>query len=198
MLKKIIKRKKNDFIIEKLSEKNNERISQFCSYEKDLVDFLLEDAYNNQKSNISTTYLWFDKKTKQLAAYITILTDSISLSHELKDKFKEKGITYKSLPALKIGRLCVDDNYLRQGIGSLLIKFTLAKVIEINSTAGCRFITLDAKNNPDTNKDPLHFYKKMDFSILRKRKKGTTPMFRDVQPILKAYNEEKNVKGKNP
>ncbi len=52
---------------------------------------------------------------------------------------------------------------------------------EINQTkAGCRFVTLDAKRNPDKSKDSIHFYKRLNFKTLKERKKGTTPMYLDI------------------
>ena len=47
-----------------------------------------------------------------------------------------------------------------------------------NEYAGCRFIVLDAKRNPEN--DPIHFYKKIGFDMLKERKKGTTPMYLDL------------------
>ncbi|MBU1111565.1 MAG: GNAT family N-acetyltransferase, partial [Nanoarchaeota archaeon] len=88
----------------------------------------------------------------------------------------------KSLPALKIGRLCVDDHYLRRGLGRLMIQFAIQKASEINmNKAGCRFITLDAKRNKDKELDSIHFYKIMGFDILKERIKGTTPMYLDLK-----------------
>ena len=176
--------KPSDFVIEKMNKSHLEIIKSFRSYEKDLVDFLLDDAFDNQEKNISTTYLWFLKETKELVSYVTILADSISLNQYLKQAFVAKNIPYKSLPALKIGRLCVENRFLKKGIGRLMIFFVYSKVILINKTAGCRFITLDAKRNPDKNLDSIHFYKKIGFEILRERNKGTTSMYKDLSVII--------------
>lgn len=180
-----------DYIrIEKLSPAHKEKINCFKSYEKELIDFLIEDALDNQEKKISTTYLWFLKNTNELIGYITLLTDKISLSPTLKEEFKKKGVYYKSLPALKIGRLCVDDNFLRKGIGELMIQFAIYQVQKISERCGCRFITLDAKRNLDKSKDSLHFYNRMGFDILREREKGTTAMYKDVFKIIEGANKQ--------
>ena len=44
---------------------------------------------------------------------------------ELRVRLKTKNIHYKSLPAIKIGRLAVDDNYLRQGFGTRLLELAM-------------------------------------------------------------------------
>lgn len=154
-------------------------IKVFQSYEKELVDFLVEDALANQEKGISLTFLWFYRNT--FIAYITLLADSINLNADLKEVFRGKGINYKSLPALKIGRLCVDNKFLKKGVGTEMIWFAIKQAMGIGkNNAGCRFITIDVKRNPDVNKDAIHFYKKLGFKLLRERKKGTTPMYLDL------------------
>ncbi len=172
----------DDIKIERLNEKH--MINNFQSYEKELKDFLIEDALNNQKNKISVTYLWF-LKTGNLVGYITLLNDRINLEGDLKDLFHQKSIEYHSLPALKIGRLCIDDKYLRKGLGMLMIEFSIKVAFHIfNEYSGCRFIVLDAKRN--VNNDPIHFYKKQGFKILKERKKGTTPMYLDLVSNIKS------------
>ena len=164
--------------IEKLNEKHD--LSIFHSYEKELVDFLHEDALNNQEQNLSITFLWFYKG--DFISYITLLTDKINLQGNLKRFFREKDIHYKSLPALKIGRVCVHNEYLKRGIGRLMILFSINTAKEIGENkAGCRFITLDAKRNIKKELDSIHFYKKLGFNVLKKRQKGTTPMYLDLK-----------------
>lgn len=170
----------NEIEIEKINESHMEVILTFKSYEKELVDFLVEDALANQKKQMSITYLWFLKSTKKLVAYVTVLADAISLQGELKEHFRQQGILYKSLPALKIGRLCVTDEYLERGIGTLMIEFVLVLAQRIGKEIGIRFITTDAKRNQDPKTDSVHFYKKFGFEILKQREKGTMPMYKDL------------------
>ncbi len=167
-----------DITIEKLTEEHN--LNDFKSYEPELVSFLIEDALCNQHQNLSVTFLWFYKN--RIAGYITLLTDKINLEGNLKEFFREKDIHYKSLPALKIGRLCVHDDFLRRGIGKLMLLFAIKTANDINkSKAGCRFITLDAKRNIRKELDSIHFYKRLGFKVLKERSKGTTPMYLDLR-----------------
>lgn len=164
--------------IQKLSEESS--VSGFSCYERELVDFLKEDALVNQNAGVSTTYLFLEKTTKTLLGYITLLTDAVHLDQDLKEYFRKQSIDYKSLPALKIGRIPVDDNYQRRGIGTRMVDFSIVVARKISSDVGCRFITLDAKKNQDISKSSVHFYKKMGFSVLKERAKGTTPMYFDL------------------
>jgi len=107
------------------------------------------------------------------------LNDRINLEGDLKEAFRDKGILYKALPALKIGRLCVDNRFLRKGLGTHLIDFAIKVAYHIyEKFSGCRFIVLDAKRNKEN--DAIHFYKKQGFVALKERKKGTTPMYFDL------------------
>lgn len=153
-------------------------LKDFKSYEQELVNFLIEDALNNQDHQISVTYLWF-LNSGELVGYVTLLNDRINLEGDLKDFFRMKGIQYHSLPALKIGRLCVDDRFLRKGLGTLMVDFSIKIAFNIfEKYSGCRFVVLDAKRN--TANDPIHFYKKIGFKELKERKKGATPMYFDL------------------
>ena len=161
---------------------NSHKLDNFNSYDQELRDFLLEDALDNQNNKISVTYIWFLKETNEMLGYITLLNDRLSLESDLKKYFKNKGIHYKALPALKVGRLAVDDRFLRRGIGSLMLSFAV-KVAEriFKAYSGCRFLVLDAKRNNDRSKDVIHFYKKIGFQIMKERSKGTTPMYLDLR-----------------
>jgi len=161
----------------------NYDVSDFESYEKELVKFLQEDALENQEQKLSVTFLWF--YGGKIVSYITLLNDKINLAGNLKEFFREKEIHYNSLPALKIGRICVDNRFLRKKLGSYMVYFAIiiAKKISENM-AGCRFITLDAKNNENVGFNPINFYKKLGFKKL-KTKTNSTPMYFDLKTKIK-------------
>jgi ribosomal protein S18 acetylase RimI-like enzyme len=186
--------KPEEIRVEVLSEYHTELIGSFQSYEQDLVDFLKEDALENQIKNISVTYIWVHIRTGKLLGYITLLTDSLALKKlnpALKESFKMKGIDYPTLPAIKIGRLCVDERYRHRGIGTLMFYHTLSIMIKLKRNVGCRFITLDAKENKDDqNKNAVHFYKSLGFDFLKEKKKKQPPMYFDAYKIMKELEEK--------
>ena len=57
------------------------KVELFQSYEKELVDFLREDALENQKQRLSITFLWFYEG--QLVSYISLLNDKVNLEGDL-------------------------------------------------------------------------------------------------------------------
>ena len=65
------------------------------------------------------------------------------------------------MPAVKIGRLGVSAKIQSSGVGSSILDFVKAWFTEGNKT-GCRFILVDALNNPRT----IKFYKDNGFDFL--------------------------------
>jgi len=163
---------------EKLSEKHLDVIRQFENQEKDLADFLREDALDNQNQGISVTYLFFysDGGTQCLGGYITLLSDSIKIKQdkELKDAFENKGITYRTLPALKIGRMATDRKCQGRGIGTSMIKFAITTAFEQSKEVGCRFLIVDAKKGAED------FYLKKGFKIFIGDQKEPRQMYLDL------------------
>ncbi len=195
LFKKEEKIKPGELRIEKLVEPHLEVIKTFQSYEKDLVDFLIEDALSQQNQGISATFLWFTRAENELVGYITLCPDSVkthNLRDDLCDRIKQKGIPYKALPCLKIGRLCVSDKFLKKGIGTLMIQFAIRKAVKMNIEVGCRFLYLDAKRNKDKDKDVIHFYRKFEFEFYKNKEESkTTPLYLDLIPFIKELTNEK-------
>lgn len=175
-----------DIRIEKINNHYSGIIKDFKTSNKELKDFLIEDALTNQEMNISTTYIWFYNPKNKLIAYVTILADAIRIhGTKLGKWFLDQGVQYKTLPAIKIGRLCVDEDYKGRGIGTKITFFVMKKLIKVSKELGCRFLIVDAK------KDAITFYKHMDFKVLKEREKGTLPMYYDMIKIIKYFKEHK-------
>jgi len=88
----------------------------------------------------------------------------------------------KSYPAVKVGRLGVAAKYQSSGLGGEILDLLKMAFVCDNKT-GCRFITVDAYNNPRTMK----FYQKNDFDFLitSDEKEDTRQMYFDLQPFYK-------------
>jgi len=67
-----------------------------------------------------------------------------------------------SYPAMLIGRVGVNTDFGKCGIGSELIEFICSIAKSDNNWASCRFLTVDAYNNEKT----LHYYEKNGFLYL--------------------------------
>lgn len=183
----------SDIEIFKLTEVTFNFTKGFDCGIKDLNGFLFDDALKQQKESVNITYLWISKKTGSLLGYIVFCNDSIHLFGEKKEEMKKIGISYKALPALKICRMAVDSKYAHQKLGTKMVAFAIGTVLEINKMSGCRFLTLEAKNEqnlPEENR-PIHFYKKIGFSVIKEKKQGAAyvPMYKDLKPLINMFNE---------
>lgn len=189
----------DDIEVVRLSEIHRKFISEFACQIKDLDDFVRDDALKQQEEAVNITYLWISKKDGRMLSYITLCNDSIHLFGEKKDEMRQIGISYKALPALKICRMAVHKDYARRGIGTKMLAFAINIALLINQKAGCRFLTLEAKNSaelPDHGK-PLHFYKKSGFEVIKERKQAAdyVPMYKDLKPIINKVRKESFTRG---
>lgn len=55
----------------------------------------------------------------------------------------------KDYPAVLVGRLAVSEEFHSKHIGSDALEFIKYWFIDPNNKTGCRFVTVDAYNNPD-------------------------------------------------
>jgi len=150
-------------------------VSLFESRTEDLNAFLKEDALENQKELINKTFLCCH--FNQLVGYITFTTDIIE-----KEEVQKEGrikVKYGEYPAIKIARLAVDKKYEGKGAGSFLLLAAIGKALKISDEVGCRFITVDSKQ------DSIGFYEKRGhFELAKKNKKNKSypTMYLDILP----------------
>lgn len=64
-------------------------------------------------------------------------------------------------PGVLIGRLAVSKKYKHQGVGSQVLKFLKFWFAENDDKSACRFLIVDAKNEPNV----LSFMRETDLNI---------------------------------
>ncbi|MDE5998092.1 MAG: GNAT family N-acetyltransferase [Muribaculaceae bacterium] len=157
-------------------------IKPFRCSEDDLNNFLFEDAKYFQKELMAVTYLIEDLSHNVTVAYFSLLADKITFNPEEKsvwNKLNRKipnSKRRKSYPALKIGRLAVNEEYAGTGVGTFIldsIKYAFTSVKRL----GCRFITVDALISATS------FYEKNGFKFFTELDKDdkTRLMFYDLK-----------------
>ena len=150
-------------------------IKSFKCGNKDLTDFLINDAKTYLKYLRYTTFLFENKDV--VIAYYSLANDIIQLGafHDDDDilvnirgsissddaDFEEYMLAQRRFPAVKIGRLAVNEDFQSKGYGTDILKLLVMSFIKNNKT-GCQFITVDAINQPKTKK----FYEKNDFQYV--------------------------------
>lgn len=118
----------------------SDKCRRIINHSKDMDNFLKEEALSEQEKYLNVTYLLIDSDNQKIVGYVSLCNDCIRLDVEEKE---ESNFPYLSIPALKIARLAVDNNYKRKGMGDLLIQFSFAVANKIRPHSGLVFVTLD-------------------------------------------------------
>ena len=142
-------------------------LKPFDCGDTDLNDFFLNDALNYQNQLLAVTYVVEDLVQHEIVAFFSLLHDKISINdlpsnNQWKKNFKDKmptGKRFSSYPAIKIGRLGINNAFQGKGIGSFLMDFIKGSYFD-NANAGCRYITIDAY------RQSLKYYEKNQFKFL--------------------------------
>lgn len=157
-------------------------IKPFKCAEDDLNGFLFDDAKHFQNELMAVTYLLEDTDKDVTVAYFSLLADKISFNPDEKSVWNKLNRNIpnpkrrKNYPAVKIGRLAVNENYAGLGVGTFLIdsiKYAFTTVKRL----GCRFLTVDALNSATA------FYEKNGFRFFtdQDQKEETRLMFFDLK-----------------
>lgn len=148
----------------------------FCCDDKDLDEFFAKDAFLYDTELLGKTYAWVNSdNTRQILGLITLANDSVKSEHIAKSAKNrlQRGVPNAkrglNFPAVLIGRLGVSSEFRGKGlnIGSQILDFVKDWFRSEDNKTGCRFIVVDAYNNPQT----LHFYENNGFKLLYKTEK---------------------------
>jgi len=152
---------------------NKSVLSKECSFDcgdYDLNDFFKNDAVNYAEQLLGRSYYFECKASKDIVSLFTVSNASIRVS-DLPNNSKRKlgkEIPWvkqgRNYPAVLVGRLGVSLKYKSIGIGSQMLDFIKAWFVSDKNKTGCRFIIVDAYNNPKS----CEFYIKNGFSFLFK------------------------------
>lgn len=159
-------------------------IKPFKCAEEDLNSFLFEDAKHFQKELMAVTYLIEDVREEVTVAYFSLLADKISFNPDEKSVWNKLNRNIpnskrrRNYPAVKLGRLAVNERYAGEGIGTFIldsIKYAFTTVKRL----GCRFLTVDALNSATS------FYEKNGFQFFTELDKNdeTRLMFYDLKNL---------------
>ena len=146
-----------------------ERCLSFTCGDTDLDDFFHNDAERYAAELMGKTYCWItEQKPHRIVALFTLANDSIKTLH--LDKTTRNRLNRpidnpkrgRSYPATLIGRIGVNQEFQGMNVGSQLMQFIKDWFRHEDNKTGCRFLVVDAYNNPRT----LHFYERNDFRFL--------------------------------
>ena len=141
---------------------------------KDLNEFFAHDAILYSEELLGKSYCFtLDNDPSVIVCAFTVSNDSIKTTN-LPNARKKKVIKeiphekrMRSYPAVLIGRLGVNINFRdiegeEKRTGEQLMDFIKAWFIDSSNKTGCRFVVVDAYNEPG----PLRYYEKNGFVFL--------------------------------
>lgn len=136
-----------DLIIERLDKSRHNRDAFSCGKE-DLDVFIKQHANQNQKLGISNVYVAVlpdDNAPKKIIyGYYTLSSGQIHYE-DLPQQQKIKLPKYP-IPIVRIGKLAVDINYQKKGIGAFLLFDAFANILKSAEAAACYAVVVDAKD----------------------------------------------------
>ncbi len=167
----------------------NHTIKPFNCGDNDLNEFLFEKAKLYTKELLATTFIL--ENSTQTVAYYSIFNDSLKVEEEdfisksalkrfLKVLVSQPKRHLKSFPALKIGRLGIDEKFKGKGLGRLIVNNLISETLELNQRQGCKLITVDAY------RESLVFYERLNFEYLTENDKEdeTRQMYFDLSTLV--------------
>jgi predicted GNAT family N-acyltransferase len=170
-------------------------IKPFDCGDSDLNDFLFNKSKNYLKEHLATTFIIENNDTTY--AYYSILNDSLKVeelnfaSKTAFLKFLKSLVTHRkrhleNFPAVKIGRLAVNNNIQISGLGKMIVNNIIDYAINLNENCACKLITVDAYSKS------LGFYKKMGFEYFTENDVNDSErqMFLDLTPIIATNHEQ--------
>ncbi len=127
-----------DAIFRELRE--DEDLSKFKCNSEDLNDYFWNNVKRYKKEDMALSYACvYDDR---IVGLMSLSSDAIGV-HLMPNGIVD-GIRH-NYPAVKIGRLAVDINYEKNGIGSSLVYMAIGIADELSKRVGCRFVTVDSK-----------------------------------------------------
>ena len=165
-------------------------LGDFTCGDADLDDFFANDSFAYYQQLLGKTYLYKLRSLEEdtIAAF-TISNASIRVDDlpNARKKKIEHDIPYqktcRNYPAVLIGRLGVNKKIHSKQVGSEIINFIKYWFVEPNNKTGCRFVLVDAYNNPFT----IKFYESNGFKMMFSNEEQE----KQVLNYIKNYDEKK-------
>ena len=130
------------FRFEALSD-NHDRAAFRCGDEA-LDRYFQTQATQDIRRRIANCLVVVEAATGQVAAYYTLSAASIPLVDLPTDETKRLP-RYPTLPAVRIGRLAVDQRFQRRGLGELMLMNAVHRTMQ--DAAAAFALLVDAKND---------------------------------------------------
>lgn len=143
-----------------------EEIVDFTCGDKDLDDFFTNDCFAYAKQLLGKTYYYkLDEAPHSVVCAFTLANAGMRVSDlpNARRKKIESNIPHvknlKDYPAVLVARLAVSKDFRSKHIGSDVLRHIKYWFLEPQNKTGCRYVLVDAYNDPTT----LAFYERNGF-----------------------------------
>jgi GNAT superfamily N-acetyltransferase len=144
------------FRFETLGE-GHDRTSFHCG--EDVLDrYFQTQVTQDIRRRITNCFVMVEAATGRVAAYYTLSAASIPLT-DLPPEEAKRLPRYPTLPAVRIGRLAVDQRFQRRGLGELMLMNAVHRTM--HDAAAAFTLLVDAKND-----QAVAFYRRYGFRPL--------------------------------
>jgi hypothetical protein len=143
-------------MIELLNKRHNR--NTFDCGQEELNYYLKNVAGQDIKRKLSACFVFSENGTNNILGFYTLSSNSIPISAFPAHIQRKLPQSYASIPATLIGRLAIDLNYQRKGLGKILLIDALKRSYEISSEIGSFAVVVDP-----LDVDAEKFYEKYDF-----------------------------------
>lgn len=118
---------------------NNHNIEDFCSGVEVLDDWLKKRALQNEGTDASRTYVVCVGNT--VVGYYALAVGSVSHKDAIS---KVRRNMPNPIPVMVLGRLAIDKNWQRKGIGKALLRNAVERTLQASEIAGIKAILVHA------------------------------------------------------
>lgn len=129
-------------------------IKSFDCGSEQLNDYLKKYAFQNQKKNISNTFV--TQKDGKVIGYYSLTFGSVDKDN-LPPAIK-RNLPHYQIPVMVLARLAIDKKEQRNGLGKGFLKDAILRTIQASEIAGMKAIMVQAKDEKAKS-----FYEKFDF-----------------------------------
>ncbi len=142
-----------DYLIEALGKQHDQTF--FCCGVEPLDRYLKQQAGQDARKRVAAPFVLIEKNSGTVAGYYTLCATSIDID-ELPTEIVKKLPKYPDVPATLLGRLAVDQNFRKKGLGEVLLMDALSRCLknEIATMA----VVVSAKDDKARS-----FYEHFDF-----------------------------------
>ncbi|MBT4410378.1 MAG: GNAT family N-acetyltransferase [Bacteroidetes bacterium] len=160
-----------------LSTKHNRE--SFDSGTDLLNRYFKQQANQDVKRKLSACFVYESKETKEVIAYYTLSSASISQKIIPQKYSKRFPKSYTSIPMILLGRIAIDKHFQGKGVGKMLLIDALKRCYHSSHYVGSFAVVVDP-----IDEHAVKFYERFGFAELPSSGKMFLPM-KTIQDLFK-------------